>query len=820
MELLSEWRETDRARRRKSEGKVHVQSLNAIQILFLCDPFIQFYNFLNRSAQSLTRSKSQDGKARRVSDKLHKDLDDSQATHDAASRLPVYSGYVDKAPGNHHFTHATTHALQMNGVTTSPVELFKPSSPAQPSPAQPNRIVTSPTQTKATVTSPTSNNSARSPSSASRQALSPVSPTPKRDALASGLLLNRPLAPPITPTNSAGRKVLGILLPSSTVRRGAASDEEGRKRPTHHPRSGSGSSHEPLLPAQSRTSDREHTNHIMSSEAENTTVVLKSIRKNVSPERRAPALIVPPNTSMRSQRGTATQRDMAEPNMTSSMPRKSVAKLDFWKATEPRAPGDSTNVRTGGKDKGKQRSVFPVANNTTSEIPMLHSPQARAPVTFLPQVPKVKTIPPTPQKVEKSQAPTSARVDSFLSDSILIPQPDTNRLVPPTSDPSPLSRHPAFAQPNANPHESHPFAPALGMHRSKSAPTSSKGRTSPCLRIPSPKFLNKDKDKEIREKREKREKRKVTPENVSSPIIRDTRHLPGEKPVVNNVTKVPVRRTTLGTFDFERPGSRGSSKSGGQSESKSGRSDDEKENEKAQHQRSVNQGNTQTTTRREVVITRMESPKIKAKAPSPVPPLPTSRMKVRSPPPPRTRSPLAATPTTAGSQSISGDIDDSTLPRLASGLSRRNSGRTQQQRVHASHPSFSFEPAASASMRPFRDTGIALSSRTTSGAKSVSVRHSDQYIDTHSGLMWVPTKNKESVIPEDGNAVDFYSRARTPLGMAVKEAGSFSPRDLEEAMKVIEQFKKVLNDVGFATLQKCECQEFARTSRLNLIVHV
>lgn len=95
-------------------------------------------------------------------------------------------------------------------------------------------------------------------------------------------------------------------------------------------------------------------------------------------------------------------------------------------------------------------------------------------------------------------------------------------------------------QPEVKIKEEKPVAPGLGIARSRSAPGSARGRISPCLRIPSPKFPSRDRGKSKEHDSEKdadsgtkeksvryglgwgREKvRIVTPESVSAPILRD-----------------------------------------------------------------------------------------------------------------------------------------------------------------------------------------------------------------------------------------------------------------------------------------------------------
>lgn len=723
----------------------------------------------------------------------------------------------------------TTYATQATKVssTTSPPPRSPTRSPPHSPNSRPPRAVASPNQANRTPQVSSSTYSPRIPTSAARPS-SPGSPTPRRDtgnsASNTKLLLNRPLARPITPSNSnsssTSRRVLGILLPSSNPRKGMPSDTDGRsKRDQSHLRSGSGSSHEPLLPSVSRTSTNDHDHrHVPRASTSTQPTMTPGSPSRATHARAAPGGAsrspIPSPTSPSYSQRIPVYRD-EEPSVPSNIPRKATPKMDFWRSATPRTGTVDQQGRV--LDKGKQREILPVSNNGAGRPPdttVLHSPQPRAPVAFIPQIPKLQRTPPTPQKGDKAQTTESVRVDSFMSDSMPLPLPvESNRLNPPTEDTNPMTRHPAFAKPTP-PVETKSFlppAPILSIQRSKSAPGGSRGRTSPCLRIPSPKFLSKDKDEKAREKR------KVTPESVGSPIIRETR-LPGEKPVAHSSPKFSIRRTMLPTFDFERPGSRGSSKSG-HSEPKGTKSDDEKENERGaekltQQRVDYSHGRSQDEEkekekgreRKEVAINRTTSPKVKHKAPSPVPPLPPPRTKNRSPLPPRTRSPTATTPTTAHSQSTHGDVDDSALPRLSSSFGKRSTSRGH--RTHASHPSFSFEPASSASSQ-MRETGPGRP-RTDSGSKPTSVRVSDQYVDTQTGLVWAPTKLKENTIPEEGREVHYYSLApatRTRANAAAPSVavnGPITPRELEEATEVIAQFRNALNEVGFASLQKCE----------------
>ncbi|KAH8118627.1 hypothetical protein DFH11DRAFT_689111 [Phellopilus nigrolimitatus] len=772
MDVSEVWGETDRARRRKSD----VQE--------------KFYNFLNRSAQSLTRSNSQGGKARRVRDKepASNDRDPPRASHAAASRLPVLPGSPDPFAGSYSSVR-TTPRLRTNGLVNGSTEPRKSSSP--PLSSRPQHKDTVPSSSRATPTpnlAYTYNTPPHTPSSSRHTSdpSSPSSPTAGRSGPSSDLLLNRPVARPITPSNSSstGRRVLGVLLPSSSARRPPPADEKPRKRSAHTPRSGSGSSSEPLLLTQSHTSDRNHL-PTPSNVGIAPSLATRPARVKTAQEGRTESHLPPLSTSTRSQRVAGYRDDV--PASPTSPSRKTTPKLDFWRsATTPRA---ASGHGEKDQDKGKQRAVSPVAFKGVPKANTLHTPQPRAPVTFLPEVPRLQRTPPTPQKGESRDNRASPRVDSFMSDSMPLPLP----LTPPSGgNASALPRLPAFSQQDARrAHTPLPtgqkLAPAISIERSRSAPGTSRGRISPCLRIPSPKFLNKDKDKDRdkdKEKETQREKRRVTPESVGSPILRETRVPAGEKTTKLKPSVTHMRRTAHGTFDFERPGSRTSSKSG-QSESRGTRSDDEKEDTKAAN---VQNG------RKDTVPTRtIEPAKIKPKAPSPVPPLPTPRLKPRSPPPNRTRSPLASSNGHTHSSTAHGDVDDSALPRLSSGLGRRGGSSNQRtHRTQASLPPFAFEPAAStaaSSSRPSRDASV------RSG-----------YVDTNTGLMWAPTRLTENAIPEDGVHVHF-SGARHAVSTGAgkntgRDGGVIPPRELAEATAVIAQFKSALDDAGFATLQK------------------
>ena len=474
-----------------------------------------------------------------------------------------------------------------------------------------------------------------------------------------------------------------------------------------------------------------------------------------------------PSSSMSDPRRSGTYEKLAVANLNVT-PKKSISKLDFFRSSRS-APSQT-------EDKGKRRAVTPepTAENSSVAVTALHSPQARAPVSFV-SVPKLQKTPPTPQKSLGKDEQTSRRVDSFMSDSLPIVQPlDSTRLTPPPADHTAHSRHPAFASSNT-PNTVQPQA--IPMQRSKSAPGSSRGRTSPCLRIPSPKFFNRDKDKDVKKER------KVTPESVSSPILREKHGHLEKRP---SLPHQKIRRTTHGSFDFERPGSRSSSKSG-QSETRSTKSDEENERHQDTH--------TTKGLSNKIVTAPVEVSKSKHKTGSPPPPLPSppiaSRFSARkSPTPARTRSPPAGN----GRQNTSHD-DDSTLPRLSSSMGRSS----RLQRTYAGHPSFSFEPASSLNGRARHTMGTDVS-RTVSGAKSLSVRHSDQIVDTHTGLMWAPTKlSKNGTIEEVGG---IHSASRSPRFYDIEE--EVETKSVEEATEVLVAMRSVLSDVGFATLQKCE----------------
>lgn len=535
-----------------------------------------------------------------------------------------------------------------------------------------------------------------------------------------------------------------MFTPSSTSHRKSAQSGLGKSRDQNldHNRSGSGSSHEPLLPSRSNTSNRHYTRGDS-----------LPVPKSAIPSKSAPRVpVTPSKTHYRSN--TLDTRLASRTTPRSSPP---------------------TATQTPHRDKGQyiHRAVSPSASGgvkLNTDVPAsagLHSPQPRAPITFLPQaVPRLHHIPPTPQKNGKGRVD---RVDSFLSDSLPVPQPlDSAQLSPPQQDYTIMTRHPAFVTPNS--------PSAVPIQRSKSAPgIQSKGRISPCLRIPSPKFLSKGKTKEAR---------KVTPESVGSPILRDTRSLPKEKSTMAKITQ-RVRRTAHGSFDFERPGSRGSSKSG-QSEPKSSKSEDVREKmEQIQIQDTAARARSPVFKKDS---TRGDVLKVK-KATSPVPPLPTSRIPSRygatsSPSPPRGCSP----PSYAAVPPSSSHDDDSVLPRLSSSLGRRSISKIGSK-THSTHPSFAFE--RSGVLQDVRRDR----SGSTSLPKPASHRSKNQYVDTHTGLMWTRTNLKENKIAEDDARLH---SSRAP------EVTRISSRALEEATAVIAELKDVLTDSGFSRLQICQ----------------
>lgn len=388
---------------------------------------------------------------------------------------------------------------------------------------------------------------------------------------------------------------------------------------------------------------------------------------------------------------------------------------------------------------------------------------------------------------------------------------------------------------------------------------------SPCLRIPSPKFLTRERSKskerggdssekgadsgteKEKERGERlglgwgREKaRKVTPEAVSAPILREAHAHPGVRapgptsshghghghghadgaetqkaqkspglapPARSPVTKpsLPfIRRGGLGSFDFEHLRSRTSSNNG------QSNTDDEKEKENGRARRPVAPPSALDALQSRHKHQHQHQQPPKHKPTSPPPPLP--RPKQRSPPPvrPRARSPLAASPAmTAQTNSTAthDDFDDSALPRLSSSLAREREYRAHH-RMQASLPAFSFEPVGGTpSAKSTRDKVMNGHGRGGHGGAT--------YVDPHTGLMWAPTPVKESAIAEEGTGAGGGARRSVSVkrpAMAreggAKVVNRISPRELEAATAVIAQFKSALDDAGFATLQKCEFMIF------------
>ncbi|KAL5507942.1 hypothetical protein ACEPAH_5560 [Sanghuangporus vaninii] len=899
--LVGDLRESDRVRRRKSD----VQG--------------KLYNFLNRSAQSLTRSNSQSGRSRRAKDrdkdKIESDDRDSpRASHATSSRLPVISSgnAPETSPQSRVPSSARTSrsaASTANGAATTGGGLppRKSSSPPLTPLGQHKHTLSIPPQSKTPTIAYTYNTPPQTPAR-SRKYSNPSSPssiTGGRD-----LLLNRPLARPITPSNSSsGKKLFGIPLPSPTHRKASlleVEEETPKRQSGHKLRSGSGSSNEPLLHDHSPSNSSGRTGSI----PRPSTITPRPNNNNnnrASEDRTTITPLPTPSSSLpRSTRSAVSREDQPPASPTTTSSRRGTPRLDFWRSLTPRAPssqGDREKEKEKEKEKGKQRAATPDSSTqkAVEKQQELVSPQPRvASAAFLP---RFQRTPATPRRGEENEAPNTVRLDSFMSDSVPVPQDAVKTPLTQADDGrAGLTRQHAFAahtgctdlprspRTPAPERQKASAAPALGIQRSNSAP-GSRGRLSPCLRIPSPKFLTRersrskdkdwDKEKEKEKEREKgmtgSEKRKVTPESVGAPILREPRtyvHAHGHTHahahgvaggggtgggVVNEkggigglkapkASLVQLRRAAHGTFDFERPGSRTSSKSG-QSESRGTRSDDEREKEN-ERESEVNDSDVRRMFgglgRSASARPPDFSARAKVKASSPVPPLPTTPSRVRakphsSPPPPafpRTRSPLAtavhhaAPGSTAHSHSHSHamHIDDSALPRLSSSSARRNSSSNQHFRTPGysiggvyrpptSLPHFSFEPAVSrvpsppsVPPKPVRDAG-------------------GQYVDTRTGLIMYahaapaspesrspkspksPTGKMVTVVDDKTRSVAAGRRTPAAGTGAANANGHANPtatstpsgipqRELEEATAVITQFKSALDEAGFATLQK------------------
>ena len=86
------------------------------------------------------------------------------------------------------------------------------------------------------------------------------------------------------------------------------------------------------------------------------------------------------------------------------------------------------------------------------------------------------------------------------------------------------------------------------------------------------------------------------------------------------------------------------------------------------------------------------------------------------------------------------------------------------------------------------------------------------YVNPHMGLTWAPTPQRECIAEEGvipGLARRSVSVKRPSTATGNREAGAksinwVSPRELEAAAAVIIQFKSALDDIGLATLLKCE----------------
>lgn len=842
LEDSDDWVENDRTRRRRSD----VQE--------------KLYNFLNRSAQSLTRSSSQGGRVRRVKESLLQPLVTNginsglDIKSEAASRLPLSSNLGSlpgRSQGKHHSISSRTTNRPLSPKLTSRTPGFDTNTTSTAVRTSAAYSYNTPPQTPS---------SSKHRTSRPISPPSPTSPSSLRGSAAVDLLLKRPVSRPITPSNSSSsRKVFGLLHLTSPSKKTAIAKEEvegvEKRRgsgQSHKYRQGSGSSNEPLIHSRTQTSES-------SPPRPSTSTGIGSSPQSLS---RSSGAVVSGKVGHPSSSPTLVSRSQKQDGSPPS--RNGTPKLDFLRPVTPRAAsaqGDRT--KGSGKEIGKAVGV-------DSERNTLHHPRARAPASFLGTVPILQRTPPTPKKDELRDTRASPRVDSFMSDSVPLPSPPpasrtTNGLALSTNG-NKADRSPAFASLGQNGviEKEKIRKEALGLgasiERSRSAP-GVRGRMSPCLRIPSPKFLTRDRERSKSREREKggengrfiggdryKEKKRVTPESVGAPILRDQHthahnvhhhhhhHHPGHSQhghtngtangharthahihsqagganqfgertqglKANKTSVTQLRRNALPSFDFERPGSRSSSN--GQTESRGTRSDDEGSN--------ANSG-SKVENAGEQSRSRVGSG---SKAPSPVPPLPT-RIKSRSPPPPSRNRPLSPSSPPVASRThmhtnlnshtnVNNAHDDSALPRLNSSLTRRTSlTRVQRQgKTNMALPIFSFErpaPTPPPMYKPARDTG------------------SGQYINTQTGLiMWASGKSESKqvngfgVIPEETASLNSHAHSLTRLQGRTKAGdtyangsatGAVSSKALEEAMAVLSQFKNALDDAGFSTLLK------------------
>ena len=817
--------------------------------------FFQLYNFLNRSAQSLGRTNSQGGRARRVKD-LKESLLQPIITNSTKSGLDTKSSLASRLP-------LPNASGSLPGRSQGKFSSISPSRSARLSPkhtlnAPGVNINTTSTAVQASAaysynTPPQTPSKYRTSRPNSPQ--SPTSPLSLKGTRSGtvDLLLKRPIARPITPSNSnssTSRKVFGLLhLPSPSKKTAIIKEDiegAGKKRgsgQSHKLRQGSDSSNEPLIHSRTHTSD--------------SSPLSGSTSTGTDPSPRSVSRLGVPGASEEPSSPPSSPTPISRRHRQDDSPpsRKGTPRLDFLFSVTPRASSvQGDRNRESGKEKGR-------SSGTDSERNTLHHPRARAPASFLGPVPLLQRTPPTPKKDELRDTRVSPRVDSFMSDSMPLPNPlpplPNGLALSANGNKTALERSPAFASLGGNgifdKEKLRKDTLGLGasIERSRSAPAV-RGRMSPCLRIPSPKFLNRDrersksregeKDGEVSKdsRRDHKEKRRVTPESVGAPILRDQHSRTGNQHnhhhhhhhhhhgqsqhghtngtvnphartqphavgcnrggeraqgKTNKAAATQVRRTALPSFDFERPGSRSSSN--GQTESRGTRSDDEGSN-----------GNSNSRTDKSG-----EHPKAGAgsgvKASSPVPPLPT-RVKPRSPAPPPPRPLSPASPSAAShshSQAHShahtnGNNahvhDDSALPRLNSSLTRRTSyNRVQrpQGKTNMALPVFSFERAAPSpppSYKPARDIG------------------GGQYVDTQTGLiMWASGRggdkkqaNGFSVIPEENSSLNSHahshvrSQSRSPNPSPGKVGGGSITRTSANSAvssKALEEATAVLS---------------------------
>ncbi|TDL29679.1 hypothetical protein BD410DRAFT_823733 [Rickenella mellea] len=714
-------------------------------------------NFLNNSTRSLSKSKSTQVKSEEPVRKS------PSPVQPIPSRFPntkqVKSAGTPNIP-RPTYTHKT--------VLSVPVALPKPIDPSSSPPKSSVRtqrphalsfssrtIATTTFPSRPTPSSPqrTEPRPATSPKrSDSPRAISPKSPVDRKpvETLVSQMTEHTPR--PRTP--SIRQKILAITLPSPSPRKSTVRSESTKVRPTHTSPSSPRSEHtRPLSPR--KPHDAREARDMSSHSGKS------------APQVQRPRS--PPSAP------SAPSRREGEPVTTITKHKSSMSRLDFW-----RAPRFFSASNSNGHGKSAYESILEKTYNESGDDsgprPGVLSPQTQRVTKFVPMVPKEQRLAATSARERKIQGKTP-RLDSFLSDSMPMPQPHfTTKSNAPGPSRSPRERvklqhvaetrtgTSAMRRSNSSPGQTRPLANAIG-------------RVSPCLRIGSPKFLTRD------------QPGRITPERVGSPKLRGR----DDEKVLQASKK--VRRTTHGSFDFERPGSRTSSKSG-YSESKSAKSDGtEKEGEQPPATKA-----TVTSTGRKALakahslrVLTMGSRRSEAldmtggtrvKPPDPIPPLP--------PAPKRVSRQIVETPMSHFHSPPTPQEDGTTLPKLSS---------RKTHRTYPEHPAFKFESLAPPPSRGIKDY------YDREAMNSCYAPKKQPSLELGIGLAWAPTKLKENAMV--GSSVNLRSRSRPgssdghgAISGRPSTSDGHQARGKMEESEVVKAFKDVLGDAGYVTFKK------------------